>query len=50
MAEFNRNTQMWCVGCMTPKEKNGFIESNDLIWVIEFRVKWCSRKGVILNG
>ena len=27
-----------------------FIESNDLIWVIEFRVKWCSRIGVILNG
>lgn len=31
-------------------KKNGFIESNDLIWVIEFRVKWCSRIGVILNG
>lgn len=27
MAEFNRNTQMWCVGCMTPKEKTGFIQS-----------------------
>ena len=27
MAEFNRNTQSWCVGCMTPKEKTGFIQS-----------------------
>ena len=27
MAEFNRNTQMWCVGCMSPKEKTGFIQS-----------------------
>ena len=31
-------------------EKNGFTESNDLIWVIEFKVKWHSREGVILNG
>ena len=31
-------------------KKNGFIESNDLIWVIEFKVKWHSREGVILNG
>lgn len=27
MAEFNRNTQMWCMGCMTSKEKTGFIQS-----------------------
>ncbi len=27
MAEFNRTTQTWCVGCMKPKEKTGFIKS-----------------------
>ena len=27
MAEFNRTTQTWCVGCMKPKEKTGFIQS-----------------------
>lgn len=27
MAEFNRTTQSWCVGCMKPKEKTGFIQS-----------------------
>lgn len=27
MAEFNRTTQTWCVGCMKPKEKTAFIQS-----------------------
>nr|DAM67026.1 MAG TPA: hypothetical protein [Caudoviricetes sp.] len=27
MAEFNRSTQNWCVGCMGAKEKTGFIQS-----------------------
>lgn len=27
MAEMNRSTQYWCVGCMKPKEKTGFIQS-----------------------
>lgn len=27
MAEFNRNTQAWCVGCMTSKENKYFIQS-----------------------
>lgn len=27
MAEFNRNTQAWCVGCMSPKENRYFIQS-----------------------
>ena len=27
MAEFNRTTQTWCVGCMKPKEKKSFIQS-----------------------
>lgn len=27
MAEFNRSTQNWCVGCMKPKEKTAFVQS-----------------------
>ena len=27
MAEFNRNTQTWCVGCAAPKENRYFIQS-----------------------
>lgn len=27
MAEMNKLTQNWCVGCMKPKEKTGFIQS-----------------------
>lgn len=27
MAEFNRTTQTWCVGCMKPKEKTAFVQS-----------------------
>lgn len=27
MTEMNRSTQYWCVGCMKPKEKTGFIQS-----------------------
>lgn len=28
---------------------NGFIPDNELVWVVDFRVKWCQRKGVIFN-
>lgn len=30
--------------------KNGFIADDELIWVVKFKVKWCSRIGVIFNG
>lgn len=30
-------------------KKNGFIEDDELVWVIDFRVKWATSKGVIIN-
>lgn len=30
-------------------KKNGFIEDDELVWVVDFRVKWATSKGVIIN-
>ena len=27
---------------------NGYVDDEDLVWVVDFRVKWSNKKGVIL--